>query len=980
MGNKILIAAGIISIGISLSYLYGRVVICDPQGKFVKIKQKFDLTENRIRVNFDLSEDSYLLQVKHKIGDGRDKNILFNDQKVTANTWPYTRERENNQTSYIYLPKESVKKGKNTVDITFMSNAPKEIYIILRNHRKCTASEIYVLFPDSAHLPAGENLFTAMPFTNILILLLGVGACFTDWGTFVKGRIFRLHQRYLLLVLSILLFLFFVGWISANLGYRVVITPVYFRKVVFIILGPFVAIYLYILISYSRAATKKTQNCFLKAVEVSSDFLLKASRFCFAEKKFSTRTGLAFLLLIILVNLYAYWPSFFHLFRHDEWALFFSSRDVTPNLGFIIKHIDWQLKLPYDHLNFRPLLTTGLAINRVIFDDNYIGPHIIAFVKHLITTLMIWFMMWQMRKEWCSALFALLFSLLLTGADPVIWPHIDAYIITTLFILLTLSVSISVINERISTRYGLKIISALIFVGLLTSQLSLILPFVLFVVCWFVFNKNKDKLKTAFIYFFSPLVLWALLFGIHLYWAFPLNMTEQSGASSLWKIPVNIGCFILLSIAGVLVPINTPSFRDKMYVNFSYLSLLLTFIVIGLFFFSQRGKMRRFLNAETALLLLTMLGVVSIVCLTRGRYIENTLSNLTLPSYCVYCVNALLILVIYRIVAFQSLRLQVITFLILVFLIFTQGIKTFSACEKVEMHTKPLKKYFDAVVQFIQVHQKESNFSFKMIDRPPKVKVFYWYTETCIDGLFNKFINNETPKYLLEYDYSAEKLISSAYNKNQKQAVDSNMPVNLPKSDYINSIGMPFKKIVWGKRNFFIGMFEVTQKQWYEVMGSSPSKFVNYNHPVENVSYYMVQDFINRLNKIEGCNSYRLPKEKEYLLLLNSSPDTVDLQNKNIDKYAWLKDNSAQTTHSVGLLGAVPAGFYDLIGNVWEWTQNPIYYDATVKPFKDSPHICFGCSWRDGNINTDGLQTNYPLDFRHENLGFRLVREDKQSE
>ncbi|MBT6228272.1 MAG: PEGA domain-containing protein, partial [Candidatus Scalindua sp.] len=43
--------------------------------------------------------------------------------------------------------------------------------------------------------------------------------------------------------------------------------------------------------------------------------------------------------------------------------------------------------------------------------------------------------------------------------------------------------------------------------------------------------------------------------------------------------------------------------------------------------------------------------------------------------------------------------------------------------------------------------------------------------------------------------------------------------------------------------DFYIGKYEVTQKQWKEIMGSNPSHFIGENLPVESVSWNDVQDF-----------------------------------------------------------------------------------------------------------------------------------------
>lgn len=60
---------------------------------------------------------------------------------------------------------------------------------------------------------------------------------------------------------------------------------------------------------------------------------------------------------------------------------------------------------------------------------------------------------------------------------------------------------------------------------------------------------------------------------------------------------------------------------------------------------------------------------------------------------------------------------------------------------------------------------------------------------------------------------------------------------------------------------FYLGKYEVTQRQWQAVMGNNPSAFSNCgrNCPVESVSWEDTQEFIRKLNRREGGNMYRLP-------------------------------------------------------------------------------------------------------------------------
>ncbi|MFH1423020.1 MAG: SUMF1/EgtB/PvdO family nonheme iron enzyme, partial [Planctomycetota bacterium] len=62
---------------------------------------------------------------------------------------------------------------------------------------------------------------------------------------------------------------------------------------------------------------------------------------------------------------------------------------------------------------------------------------------------------------------------------------------------------------------------------------------------------------------------------------------------------------------------------------------------------------------------------------------------------------------------------------------------------------------------------------------------------------------------------------------------------------------------------FYLGIYEVTQAQWQEVMGNNPSYFKGDNLPIEKVSWDDIQLFLTILSNREGI-VYRLPTEAEW--------------------------------------------------------------------------------------------------------------------
>jgi len=991
MRNWLLAIGATTVLAISLTYLYSQAVIISPEGKFRETKQRFYLNESTLRATFELAKDAYLLKVKHTVGKDRRKEILLNGNNVAANTWPNQRIRRQTETTYIYIRKEVVRPGDNTIDLTFSNNPPAYAKIILTNYRKQTGG-IYVLFPDSVYLPTCKvSFFKPTHFFHFLILLLGMTTCLTG-GTVLVGKQETSSQSHRHLFLSVfisllsLMLLMLAGWISSNLGYPVLITPEFFWKLLLVILFPLIVLCLYIVVTYLSLKAKDSDSLLARSLRTASGLWLRIARPCLTERKFDIKLGLVLFLLVITANLWVYWPSFFHLFRHDEWFLFFSSKDVRPDLQFIIEHIDWQLRLPYDRLIFRPIHHGMLAVNRVLFDVNYIGPHIVTFIKHILAALCLWLVMWRYSQKWISVLFALLFCVLVVNADPVMWPHLDAYITTTIFTILAIITFCETAHNRISISKGFTLTAILLFLNMLTTEIAFLMPFVFFCAYWIFFRNLQQALlkrKDRYIWLvlLLPLVLWGAFFSLHICFAYPnLEMTHQSETIGLWMPFVNMARAMLVLLSAILFPmLTTVGYPDKMYFNVPDISfvflIVLIFVCIRL-----RRKTFHTMTEDIILSIMLVLSMLAIICFSRASYINSLLHNNNMSSHYVYCISALVIFAIYALFDFDKIASiatrSLLLFSVLASLIIIHAFATHQGAIDIETQTAPLKKYFDSVRDFVAVHRKEPDFSFKIIDRPPKTKSFYWYHETCIDGLFNHYMNNKDPKYVLEYDYVSQNLEYYVCDNDRSLAVPSNIAPDISEdADYVNSIGMQFKKVSGQKGDFLMSMFEVTQKQWKDIMRSNPSRFKDDDRPVESVSYYMVREFIERLNKVEAAGEYRLPTEEEYLYLVSSYIISFAAQQDSVDDYAWLKDNAEGVTHPVGGLCPMPTGFYDLIGNVWEWTENSIYYHSAIRPPRDSPRICFGGSWREKNLDMDNLTTNYPLDFRHEHLGFRLVRE-----
>jgi formylglycine-generating enzyme required for sulfatase activity len=187
-------------------------------------------------------------------------------------------------------------------------------------------------------------------------------------------------------------------------------------------------------------------------------------------------------------------------------------------------------------------------------------------------------------------------------------------------------------------------------------------------------------------------------------------------------------------------------------------------------------------------------------------------------------------------------------------------------------------------------------------------------------------------------------------------------------------------------QSFYMGKFEVTQKQWKAVMGNNPSKVKGDELPVEQVSWNDVQEFIKKLNQKEGWNRYRLPTEAEWEYAARAESNKkwhFGDDERQLGEYAWYSANSNSQTHPVGKKKPNLFGLYDIHGNVWEWVQDLYgndYYDNSPKTDPTGSSSGSFRVIRSGGWNGDAgyarsANRNYIIPrSRSGNIGFRLVR------
>ena len=212
---------------------------------------------------------------------------------------------------------------------------------------------------------------------------------------------------------------------------------------------------------------------------------------------------------------------------------------------------------------------------------------------------------------------------------------------------------------------------------------------------------------------------------------------------------------------------------------------------------------------------------------------------------------------------------------------------------------------------------------------------------------------------------------------------------------------------------FWILETQVTQKMWIGVMGSNPSDFKSPLRPVEHVSWDDCQEFCRKLSsKISAI--VNLPTEAQWEYACRAGTTTalpngpIEILGENnapaLDPIAWYGGNIGvgfelhygwrtewpemqypQTpehpsgTHPVGRKFPNAWGFYDMLGNIWEWCLD-WYGPYAESPTNDptGPDNGLGRVHRGGwTLNARGCRSafrNYDSPgVRGNVLGFRIV-------
>ncbi len=485
------------------------------------------------------------------------------------------------------------------------------------------------------------------------------------------------------------------------------------------------------------------------------------------------------MILVIIINLFVFFPSFFHMERADH-LVFLIETAKFDKFDELVRFTysycrNRQLEIG-DQLLFRPGLYILLSLEKWFFQYNFTYWQILSFILHLIVLFQILRILYLFKPNLLAGLFVLNFSVWYLGQEMVIWHHLSGYLF---FTVLFLQVFYHFVNYVYSGQQRGKELGWMLFyltLGCFFYEFGVLCCIVFSSVLYFhrlfmLSRESKSKIRKKIN---SP---WILSVPVVLYIGWSLadylgrlgfKVLEMGGGTDRGSILPGISLIAKALWEGLLFPYFTTivpnsNLRAELFlphhilgyqlsswqqvyllytansndicalVNFLYLFLGFLAVVYSLYLIvinkikkrdlpvliteNLRGKHVAFILGVTLLFFILYLGIMIYGrFLPRGElYIRTSLYNFYFLALFLTIIGFLAFTLFSWHIRIKPLFLNFLIGMTLILSIFLNGYLTHGYNKMQRYLYDPLRNCIINLDSFVQAHRKEKDFSFTIL-------------------------------------------------------------------------------------------------------------------------------------------------------------------------------------------------------------------------------------------------------------------------
>ncbi len=364
------------------------------------------------------------------------------------------------------------------------------------------------------------------------------------------------------------------------------------------------------------------------------------------------RGSLTVISFYIVAALLVFHPTMHNIFRSDYWHIALLFDTVSDfNLEAAKRLSLFEI---FGDMRFQPAAHLLMYFRHIIFGDEVVLFHLLNIILHSVTGFALYAALNRFIKDRAySFIFGLLFIVLQSHFDTVVWTYHIYIILSSILILTAVNLTKRYIDgEKAVSVYIAGLLS--IF-SILLYEPSIAIPFLLFLMAGaaFLTEEGVVERRTVFIAGFSAAAVYIVYAGVTL---FGLSLTEGehkvvSGGDlitfdnilmglvalfkSLWHTIYleNIGITAELNIVEIIY-IHPP---EGVFTSFT--ALVIMGLSVALFSLMRAGKEHRYF-----VLLLILIGISYLSVIALGRVHSNSIRYFTSQSRYFYFSNAAFLL------------------------------------------------------------------------------------------------------------------------------------------------------------------------------------------------------------------------------------------------------------------------------------------------------------------------------------------------